>query len=106
MLLFIPLYILYILQPLDLACFGPLKTSFRTELQHRRGYTAIDRVPRDVIVELYIQARQAGLTKSNIEAGWAKSGIHPLNTEIPLSSKFVKEVANRERPVSSPSTEN
>jgi hypothetical protein len=68
------------LQPCDVAAFGPLKTAYRDEVErlYRSGVTIVN---KEHFTSLYSPARAKALTKKNILAGWAKSGLFPFNPD-------------------------
>ena len=39
------------------------------------------------------------MSRSNVESGWRKSGIYPLNSEQPLNTPFMREQITREGPL-------
>jgi hypothetical protein len=68
------------LQPCDVGVFAPLKTAYRDEVErlYRGG---LDTVGKEHFTSLYKPARERALTKRNITAGWAASGLFPFNPE-------------------------
>lgn len=68
------------LQPCDVAVFGPLKTSYREQVEqlYRRG---ADVIGKQHFTLLYSRARAAAMTDRNIRAGWSKAGLFPLNPD-------------------------
>ncbi|KAI0570374.1 DDE-1 domain containing protein, partial [Pyrenophora tritici-repentis] len=65
-------------QPCDVAVFGPLKTAYRDEVERRyRG--GLTNVNKEHFTAIYSRARERGVTKKNILAGWAKTGLFPFN---------------------------
>ena len=68
------------LQPCDVGVFAPLKTAYRDEVERLcRG--GLDTVGKEHFTSLYMPARERALTKRNITAGWAASGLFPFNPE-------------------------
>jgi hypothetical protein len=68
------------LQPCDVAVFGPSKTAYRDQVERLyRGGVAI--VNKEHFTTLYSPARERAMTKKNILAGWAKTGLFPFNPE-------------------------
>jgi hypothetical protein len=76
----LPSYTPYKLQPCDVRVFAPLKTAYRDEVErlYRGG---LDTVGKEHFTSLYKPARERALTKRNITAGWAASGLFPFNPE-------------------------
>lgn len=68
------------LQPCDVGVFAPLKTAYRDEVEqlYREG---LDTVGKEHFTSLYKPARERSLTKRNIMAGWAATGLFPFNPE-------------------------
>ena len=79
----------HVLQPLDLACFSPLKTRYRAEIL--RVSNLDDSVPVKKIrfVQYYECARLEGLKEGNIQSGWLASGIYPWDPSKVLQSHQV-----------------
>jgi 4-hydroxybenzoate polyprenyltransferase len=88
-LFFLPAHCSHILQPLDLGCFSSLKTVYRTFINEHTSLTDSTRVGKQRFLDFYSQAREIGLRKSNILAGWRASGLWPVNINKPLSSRWV-----------------
>jgi hypothetical protein len=106
MLLYIPPHTSHVLQPLDVGCFSAAKAAYRRSLSILPGIYSKEHVSKEQCVDLYINARIAGLEKSNIRSGWKKSGLWPINIAKPLDTKFVKDVAAREAPIERPPLRN
>ena len=68
------------LQPCDIGVFGPLKAAYRDQVErlYRGGE---DIVGKEHFTSLYSPARERALTKKNILAAWAKSGLFPFNPD-------------------------
>ncbi|KAF2650904.1 DDE-domain-containing protein [Lophiostoma macrostomum CBS 122681] len=68
------------LQPCDVAVFGPLKAAYRDMIErlYRSGVTVVN---KEHFTTLYSPAREQAMTKKNILAGWAKTGLFPFNPE-------------------------
>jgi hypothetical protein len=75
----------HLLQPLDVGCFGPLKTAYgqQVESQMRLG---INRVDKEDFFRLYLTAHVQALTSANIKSGFEATGLVPYNPERVLSS--------------------
>ena len=78
--LYMPPHASHILQPLDVACFAPLKQEYGREVEHlvRFGQHHVD---KSEFVELYVNARQRALTKSNILAGFRNYRLCTVQSE-------------------------
>lgn len=70
----------HILQPLDVACFGPLKTAYGRLVQDlaRRGIFHIDKAD---FLAMYRQARQTVHLEQNIISGFRATGLIPFNPD-------------------------
>jgi hypothetical protein len=68
------------LQLCNIGPFAPLKTAYRDEVD-RLNRGGIDAVGKEHFTYLYSPARDRALTKRNIRAGWAATGLLLLNLE-------------------------
>ena len=68
------------LQPCDVGAFASLKTAYRDEVE-RLNRGGLDTVGKEHFTSLYKPARERALTKRNIIAGWAATGLFPFNPE-------------------------
>lgn len=77
------------LQPLDVACFAPLKGAYGTliESQARCGLYHIDKVD---FLEAYTETHAQAFTSSNIYSAFRATGLVPLNPERVLSTLTVQ----------------
>lgn len=68
------------LQPCDVGVFAPLKTAYRDEVErlYRGG---LDTIGKEHFTSLYKPARERALTKKNITAGRAATGLFPFNPD-------------------------
>ena len=66
------------LQPCDVGTFAPLKTAYRDQVE-RLNRGGVDTVGKEHFISLYKPARERALTKRNIQAGWAATGLFPFN---------------------------
>lgn len=68
----------HLLQPLDVAVFGPLKTQISNE--QRRYITAgAARLEKWEWADCYLKARPKAFTEHNIKSGWRASGCYPIS---------------------------
>lgn len=76
----LPSYTSHKLQPCDVSVFAPLKTAYcdQVERMNRGGINAIG---KEHFTYLYAPARERVLTKRNIVAGWAATGLFPFSPE-------------------------
>ena len=77
----LPPHSTYIMQPLDVACFGPLQRAYRTALQDWVYKNTGEWLSKPIFWELLSQVRKEALTSSNILAGFESTGIYPLCPE-------------------------
>lgn len=68
------------LQPCDVSVFGPLKIAYRDQVE-RLNRGGIDAIGKEHFTYLYSPARQKAITKRNIIAGWAATGLFPFNPD-------------------------
>ena len=68
------------LQPCDVGVFAPLKTAYRDEVE-RLYQGGLDTIGKEHFTSLYKPARKRTITKRNIMAGWAATGLFPFNPE-------------------------
>jgi len=68
----------HLLQPLDVGCFSPLKTTYGRKVQEKMlgGINNIDK--QDFLV-LYLEARRQALSPSNIRSGFIATGLSPFD---------------------------
>ncbi|UPX10485.1 uncharacterized protein EKO05_0001143 [Ascochyta rabiei] len=88
-LLYLPPHASHILQPLDLAPFSVLKSRYRSGI---RALSALDDaapIKKERFVTLYNKARDKGLSKRVIQAGWKAAGLCLYNPDLVLLSSQV-----------------
>jgi hypothetical protein len=87
--LYLPPHSSHLLQPLDLACFGPLKQAYGREIERliRRSVT---HVTKTEFLPAFYTAHQAAMTESNIRGGFRGAGIYPFNPENVISKLDVQ----------------
>jgi DDE superfamily endonuclease len=84
-----PSHTSHLLQPLDIACFCPLKTAYG-QLVQNLARQAIFHVSKDDFLIMYQQARTTALTKSNIQSAFRATGLIPFNPECVLSQLAIE----------------
>lgn len=86
----------HMMQPLDVAVFGPLKKAWSRgakEFEHQNPDTMITQINfAEVFLPLYYDC----VTADNIKSGFSKCGLYPFNAESPDYSKLVSASAQRE----------
>jgi hypothetical protein len=87
--LYLPPHSSHLLQPLDLACFGPLKQAYGREIERliRRSVT---HVTKTEFLPAFYTARQAAMPESNIRGGFRGAGIYLFNPENVISKLDVQ----------------
>ncbi len=83
-LLWMPPHSSHLLQPLDVGCFGPLKTAFSKQNQDLIK-NHIFHVTKEDFLATFHTAFLASFNQSNIQAGFRGSGLHPFDPEAVLS---------------------
>ena len=71
-----PAHSSHILQPLDVGCFGPLKTAYGYQVEGlmRLG---VNHISKEEFLTAYLEAHQSSFTTKNIQAGFAATGLVP-----------------------------
>ena len=69
-----PVYSLYLLQPLDIGCFSTLKQTYRRGVKQIIA-GGVNHIDKHEFLPLYMQARQTALHQNNIQAGFAATGL-------------------------------
>jgi hypothetical protein len=78
--LILPPHTSHLLQPLDVATFGPLKKRLTQALRHLNE-AQMSRLQKIEWLEAYVQAREQAITADNIESSWRGAGLQPLNRQ-------------------------
>jgi DDE superfamily endonuclease/Tc5 transposase DNA-binding domain/helix-turn-helix, Psq domain len=86
---FLPAHTSHILQPLDLACFSPVKRLYKDLLRQAAYIDESIPIKRRKFIVLYAQARQERLTERTIRSGWKAAGLIPFDTSKGLHNRFV-----------------
>ena len=82
-----------LLQPLDVACFGLLKKLWEQKLNAWVSqWGAKEPVKKSHFVNLIGEIWHQGLSSKNIQAGFEKTGIHPLDRSKYPTSRFSKKI--------------
>jgi hypothetical protein len=77
-LLILPPYTSYVLQPLDVSVFSPLKRALAAETD-AASRLYVGRIARSEWTRMYIRARGSTLRHSNITSGFKATGLWPLS---------------------------
>ena len=74
----------HLLQPLDVACYGPLKTVWKETLKHYKLQTAATQVTKAEFPGLLKMTWEKSLLEKHLQSGFKHCGLHPLsNTAVP-----------------------
>lgn len=79
----------HILQPLDVACFAPLKRAYGGEIE-KLMRAHITHISKADFLPAFSAAFQATFTESNIKAGFRAAGLVPLSPESVISKLDIK----------------
>jgi hypothetical protein len=96
-LLILPPHTSHLLQPLDVAIFGPLKKRLTAALSHLNQAQLV-RIQKIEWMEAYIQARSEACTQQNIESAWRGAGLFPFNPQRALRTMVLDTTPELERP--------
>jgi DDE superfamily endonuclease len=83
----------HVLQPLDLSCFSPLKSRYRRQLIELAKFDDSAPVKKMQFIQYYNNARNEGLSPSNIKSGWRAAGLHPWGPQRVLRSSQVTRIS-------------
>jgi DDE superfamily endonuclease len=75
----------HILQPLDVACFSPLKAAYG-KLVNEQARNGVFHIDKAVFLHMYMHARQAIHSEQNITSGFRATGLIPFSPERVLSA--------------------
>jgi 4-hydroxybenzoate polyprenyltransferase len=101
---YLPAHTSHVTQPLDLACFSPLKASYRDKIAALAALDNSAPVKRQRFLRYYREAREERLTPKNIAAGWKAAGIVPWNPQRVIESpRVVAEERDEQTPPRTPS---
>ncbi|CAK37462.1 uncharacterized protein An01g15080 [Aspergillus niger] len=82
----------HLCQPLDVACFSPLKKAYKDQVQQliRTEYHHIEKVD---FLDMYPKAHAQAFTKANIQSAFRASGLVPLNPSKILENMIFKKTS-------------
>jgi hypothetical protein len=89
--LYIPSYLLHLLQLLDIACFGLLKTAY-SKLVQQLVYNCIFHIDKTDFLANYQQARGAIYSKQNILSRFCATGLLLFNPSRVLSTLTITKI--------------
>ncbi|KFZ24776.1 hypothetical protein V502_00745 [Pseudogymnoascus sp. VKM F-4520 (FW-2644)] len=96
-LLILPPHTSHLLQPLNVAIFGPLKKRLTAALSHLNQAQLV-RIQKFEWMEAYIQAQLDVCNHQNIESAWRGAGLFPFNPQRALRTMVQEDPLVLERP--------
>jgi hypothetical protein len=99
-LLVLPPHTSHILQPLDIAVFGPLKKRLTAALEHF-NHAQLGRIQKIEWMDAYITARREACTQENIASAWRGAGLIPFRPERAFQSIAKDPSPHPEQPITS-----
>jgi hypothetical protein len=96
-LLILPPHTSHLLQPLDVAIFGPLKKPLTAALAHPNQAQLI-RIQKVEWMDAYIQARSETCIPNNVGSSWRGAGLFPLHSQRALRTMALAATPEAERP--------
>ena len=76
----LPPHCMDLLQPLDVACFSPLKSYYDTKLMEFMQSTGgRESLRKHLFVNMLCSVWREGLSEKNVVAGFRATGIHPID---------------------------
>jgi hypothetical protein len=88
-LLFLPIHASHVLQPLDVAVFGPLKHIYRRYISDLTSIADSSQIGKISFLYNYNKARNKAIMKSNAYAGFKATGLWPVNVAKVLINPMV-----------------
>jgi hypothetical protein len=73
-----PAYSSHLLQPLDVACFSPLKHAYGRTIDERFSRMGYDHIDKAEFLEAYVYARACAFKSATIRSGFRATGIAPF----------------------------
>ena len=90
----------HMMQPLDVAVFGPLKKEWSRgakNFEHKNPDSVINQVN---FAEVFLPIYYSCISEGNIRSGFSKCGLYPFNSDSPDYSKLESASAQQEEPAS------
>lgn len=84
-----PAHSSHILQPLDVACFGPLKKAYGAQIEGLIR-ARISHITKDDFLPAFCEAFEKSMTEHNVRAGFRGAGLVPFSPEVVISRLDVK----------------
>ncbi|KFZ25121.1 hypothetical protein V502_00400 [Pseudogymnoascus sp. VKM F-4520 (FW-2644)] len=86
-----PPHLSHFLQPLDVGCFGPLKTSYGKQIE-KMMRMQITHITKDDFFAAFLEAFNASITEKNIQAGFMATGLIPYDPESVIACLDLKPI--------------
>ena len=93
--LFLLLYTLYVLYPLDLSVFSSLKHTYQKRLGIIAFLNDLSLIKKQNFIKCYKKAQEDALTPTNYRQGWSASGLWPVRMSKPLINRLLLENSNK-----------
>ena len=93
----LPAHTSHILQPLDVACFGPLQRIYNSECHKFIRSNPYSNITRYNVAELSSKAYEHALSPQNLKSGFKRTGIYPFDPSAVDPEKLLPATAY-ERP--------
>jgi hypothetical protein len=81
----------HFLQPLDVRCFGPLKTSYGKQIE-KMIRMQITHITKDDFFATFLEAFNASITEKNIQVGFMATGLIPYDPESVIARLDLKPI--------------
>ena len=94
-----PPHCTHILQPLDVAVFGPLKATWRNVLKEHQLKTCAANVTKEDFPSLLANLWKDSFLSQHLINGFSKSGLCPLSREAIPASKLLKALPHSHGPI-------
>jgi hypothetical protein len=99
--LYLTSYSSYILQPLNVSIFGPLKHFWKQGINTLSIYLPSTSICKRIIISTYLKARTQAFTQRNITYGFKKTGIHPFQPDVILNA-LSQHQSHQSKPIPDP----
>jgi hypothetical protein len=84
-----PAHASYILQPLDVGCFSPLKRAYKKEVGALAN-SRVNHIDKLAFLAAFLAVYQGVFSSDNIKAGFRATGLVPLDSGVVLSKLEIK----------------
>ena len=77
----LPPHLTYLLQPLDVSVFGPLKQNYKKLLSEKTRFSTYN-IDKTDFISLIQKAIRQGISSRNIQSAWRATGFIPYNPAV------------------------